>query len=118
MLRTTLICVAGSVVIAAGASAQQPGRPGDSTRGTNRQMMMEQVRAADARLDRLLAEMNRATGTKKVEAMAAVINEMVAQRKQIRAHRMQMMERMHPGEMMGEGPGSHPKPAAPHDSAH
>jgi hypothetical protein len=57
-----------------------------------REMMMQQVQAADARLEKLVSEMNRATGSKKVEAMAAVINEMVAQRKQMRAHMMHMRE--------------------------
>jgi len=45
MLRATLLYLAGSVLIAAGASAQQPGQPGDSTRGMQRQMMKQQIQA-------------------------------------------------------------------------
>jgi hypothetical protein len=36
--------------------------------------------------------MNRATGNSKVRAMAAVINELVAQRKAMQGHMRQMME--------------------------
>jgi len=92
MIRSTLLCLAGSLLVATGVAAQQPGAQGDTTRAMRREMMMQQVQAADARLDKLVSEMNRATGSKKVEAMAAVINEMVAQRRQMRAHMMQMME--------------------------
>ena len=92
-------------------SAQQPGRP-DSAMMMNHERMMQQVQAADARMDRLVGEMNRATGQKKVDAMAAVINELVAQRKQMRSHMMQIMQGMHPG--MG---GPRMAPASRNDSA-
>lgn len=82
----------------------------------NHENMMQQVQAADARMDKLVGEMNRATGQKKVEAMAAVINELVAQRKQMRSHMMQMMPRMHSEHMMGER--RTPPSAADDDSAH
>jgi uncharacterized coiled-coil protein SlyX len=95
-------------------SAQQPGHP-DSAMMMNHERMMQQVQAADARMDRLVGEMNRATGQKKVDAMAAVINELVAQRKQMRSHMMQMMQRMHSEHMMG---GPRMAPPAPADSAH
>ena len=95
-------------------SAQQPGRP-DSAMMMNHETMMQQVQAADARMDRLVGEMNRATGQKKVDAMAAVINELVAQRKQMRSHMMQIMQRMHSEHMMG---GPRMAPPTPADSAH
>ena len=92
MIRATLLCLGGSLVVATGVSAQQPGPQSDTSRAMRREMMMQRVQAADARLDKLVSEMNRASGAKKVEAMAAVINEMVAQRKQMRAHMREMME--------------------------
>ena len=110
MIRSTLLCLGGSLLVATGISAQQPGPQGDTTRAMRREMMMQRVQAADARLDKLVGEMNRATGAKKVEAMAAVINEMVAQRKQMRAHMRQMMEMMDSGGMMGGPQG--PRPGA------
>jgi uncharacterized coiled-coil protein SlyX len=84
-------------------------------------MMMQRVQAADARLDKLVTEMNRATGAKKVEAMAAVINEMVAQRKQMRAHMREMMEsngmmQGHPGKM--SGPERDSRPPGDHGQHH
>lgn len=43
--------------------------------------MRESAAAADARLSGLVSEMNAATGTDKIDAVAAVVSEMVAQRK-------------------------------------
>lgn len=43
--------------------------------------MQADMKAMDKKLDGLVATMNAATGTKKVEATAAVVNAMVAQRK-------------------------------------
>jgi hypothetical protein len=52
--------------------------------------MMEQWKQMDARLDALVDTMHRATGSAKVDAMAAVITELVSQREEM--HQM-MMER-------------------------
>jgi hypothetical protein len=62
-----------------------------------RAMMVKMMEASDARLDQLVQTMNSATGQKKVDAMAAVINELIAQRKQMRGHMRQMMGRLGPG---------------------
>jgi hypothetical protein len=98
MMRSMVFSLAFSVLLAAGASAQQPGQHQvDSTRPMQgpqmkRQMMMQKVHEADARLDRLVSQMNQSTGNKKIQAMAAVINELVAQRKQMHQRMGQMME--------------------------
>jgi hypothetical protein len=60
--------------------------------------MMEMMDSSEARLDQLVRAMNQATGQKKVQAMAAVINELVSQRKMMRAHMRLMMDH-------GEGRG-------------
>ena len=84
--------------------------------------MSGQWKQMDARLDSLIEQMNGATGTAKVDAMAAVITELVLQREQM--HRM--YEEMYPGahhrgmtqpargEMMQRGMGTTPSesPAA------
>jgi hypothetical protein len=61
-----------------------------------KQEMKDKHEAMDATLDKLVAEMNAAKGSKEVDAlekpMAAVINELVAQRK---ASRSMMMEMEH-----------------------
>jgi hypothetical protein len=104
MIRSAVFSVACSLLLAAAASAQQPGRPqADSTKGMhgpqmnrqrqmNRQMMMQKIQESDARLDRLVSQMNQSSGNKKVQAMAAVINELVAQRKQMHQRMGQMMD--------------------------
>lgn len=59
---------------------------------------MAELQAMDARLDEKVAAMNAASGDQKVAAMAAVINELVAQRKEMRDKMAHMhhhkMERM------------------------
>jgi hypothetical protein len=56
--------------------------------------MMAETKAADLRLDGLVAQMNAATGQPKVDATAAVVSEMVAQRKAMRDGMMKMQPRM------------------------
>lgn len=109
MIRIIVIWLAGSLLLTSGASAQQPGpRHGDTTRTMHGrpmtgEMTMSMMDSADARLDRLASIMNQTTGSRKVQAMAAVINEMMAQRKMMRRHARQMMTT--PNAMMGPGTG-------------
>ncbi len=67
-----------------------------------RQQMMSKCKAMDAKLDKLAAAMNTATGQKKIEAMAALLNELVQQRKVMHEMMMKMHGRhMHRGMMSG-----------------
>ena len=110
MIRILLIGLAGSFLLASGAAAQAPARHHGDTANAMRRgpmtggMMMSMMDSADARLDRLVSTMNKTTGSRKVQAMAAVINELVAQRKTMRTHAKQMMG---PDGMMGNGTGGH-----------
>ncbi|MCL4395251.1 MAG: hypothetical protein M1482_10700 [Chloroflexi bacterium] len=61
-----------------------------------RDQMMADMKAMDAKLDQKVAAMNSAAGPAKVDAMAAVINELVSQRRQ-----MQNMMSMNGAPMMG-----------------
>lgn len=86
------------------AHAQQPGMgPGPMHRGMGgpmmcpehqqmREQMQQQMRAHDAKLDELVSAMDQAEGPAKVDAIAAVVNELVAQRREMRAHREQMWQ--------------------------
>ena len=56
--------------------------------------MNGQQAAMDERLAALVTEMNKAKGSAKVDRMAAVIDEMVAQRKQMRDEMARMMPQM------------------------
>lgn len=92
---------------------QQPAKPGAAGKMTMdcqqmmqaHQKMMEQMKATDARLDTLVQQMNGATGQAKVDATAAVVSELVTQRKtmhegmdSMQAKMMQhMMEHMQAG---------------------
>lgn len=92
-----LLC---SLLAASTASAQQREQAGADTasqsipspRHGDRAMMMKMMEASEVRLDQLVQTMNGASGQKKVDAMAAVINEMVAHRKMMRGHMRQMMD--------------------------
>lgn len=74
----------------------------------DRQKMMEEAKAADARLDELVSKMNAASGQEKADATAAVVSEMVAQRKAMRSRMMGMQQEMmaHTMEHMQAGPQS------------
>jgi len=61
------------------------------------EQMMAEMKAADAKLDALVKEMN-AAGDAKINAMAAVVTELVRQQKSMHAHMGQMHE-----QMMGRG---------------
>ena len=67
--------------------------------------MMAEMKAADQRLDELVAKMNQASGQAKMDATAATVTEIVAQRKTMRDRMMQMHQQMmsHMGEHMQAG---------------
>lgn len=71
------------------------------------QKVMQDMQAMDARLDTLVQQMNSATGQAKTDATAAVVNEMVTQRKTMREsmQRMQMQAMRHMAEHMQAGGG-------------
>jgi len=58
----------------------------------DQERMMAEMQAADQRLDALVSKMNAASGADKAEATAAVVNEMVTQRRTMRDG---MMKRQH-----------------------
>jgi hypothetical protein len=80
-------------------------------------MAMMMTDSLNHRLDSLVARMNRAAGTSKVDAMAAVINELVKQRKTMmaRMHEQMMDGGMMP--MMGDSAPARPSPAGKADTA-
>ena len=59
-----------------------------------REKMMTGMKAADQRLDELVAKMNSASGMEKMTATAAVVTEMVTQRRTMREGMMKMQEGM------------------------
>ena len=59
-----------------------------------REKMMTAMKAADQRLDALVATMNAASGMDKTAATAAVVSEMVTQRRTMRDGMMKMQENM------------------------
>lgn len=73
-----------------------------------REEMMTAMKAADQRLDDLVAKMNTAAGMEKVAATASVVTEMVTQRRTIRDGMIKMRDGMmsHMMEHMQAGTGS------------
>ena len=67
--------------------------------------MMAEMKTADQRLDELVAKMNQASGQAKVDATAATVTEIVAQRKMMRDRMMHMHHQMmgHMGDHMQSG---------------
>lgn len=71
------------------AQPREP-HPTETMKGNNQAMMM--MDSLNRRFDSLVDRMNRTMGNQKVTAMAAVINELVAQRKAMQTRMHQMME--------------------------
>jgi hypothetical protein len=108
------VAVAVLTILAGGSSSaqtssntQQPAPPpasqddaaamrGRMMRGmmAERQNMMAEATAMDQKLDELVARMNTAEGPAKVDAIAAVVNELVARRTEMRDRMMTMQDRM------------------------
>ena len=88
-------------MVAGGAFAQN----GKMSEGKGQMMgkMMGDMKAKDASLDQKVAAMNAATGAAKIEAMAAVINELVSQRKQMMAKMSSMEEQASKGTQKPDG---------------
>jgi hypothetical protein len=100
----------------AAQKVEMSGKPGmmdekkmDESMMAQHKEMMAKMEAMDSRLDDLVTKMNAAKGSRKADAVAAVVNELVAQRKQMREHMMamqpqmmkHMMEHMHAGMKKG-----------------
>ena len=64
------------------------------------EQMMADMKAADGRLDALVKDMNAATGDAKVNAVAAVVTELVRQQKSMHDRMGQMHQQMMMGGMM------------------
>jgi hypothetical protein len=87
---------------------------GVATGGQNmpdQKAMMARMAAADQKLDRLIEQMNAAKGEQKVDAIAAVVTELAAQRRQMCEEMMRMQTQMQSG--MGEQMKSHMPAMAP-----
>jgi len=84
-------CLLAGVAVAQGPGPGPGGAKMDPDRQKQmRQDMMKKMEADDAKLEELVAAMNAAQGQAKVDAIAAVLNEMVSQRRAMRAHRDEM----------------------------
>jgi ATP phosphoribosyltransferase len=125
--KLSVILLAAAVLVAAGASqAQQATTPqqhptADKAKPQTHDMMakckaamagqekmMADMKAADQRLDGLVAKMTSASGPAKVDATAAVVSELVVQRKAMRESMMKMHHDTmgHMAEHMQAGPES------------
>jgi hypothetical protein len=58
------------------------------------EQMMAEMKAGDAKLDALMKDMNAATGAGRVDAMAAVVSELVRQHKAMHARMGEMDQQM------------------------
>lgn len=88
----TIIATTGSALalFATALLAQDPGTTPDAVQRHREMMplhakMMEEQKAQDAEIDRLVAEMKSASGEKRVDAIVAVVVKLVEQRKAMHA---------------------------------
>ncbi|HKE88597.1 MAG TPA: hypothetical protein VKB50_32790 [Vicinamibacterales bacterium] len=112
LLALTIVSVAtreGLVALSAQTQHDHPaaGRGASTAQGMPGRMMtheemMAEMKAADAKLDALVASMNSATGEDRIAAVTAVVNELVRQHKGMHA-RMGEMQQMMGGHAMSKG---------------
>ena len=69
-------------------------QPRDTPMAEMRQKMMQKMHASDAQLDRLVADMNAATGDAKIAAMAELLTRMIQQQKTTRTDMQESMKTM------------------------
>lgn len=81
MIRTVLLLVAALALGPNLVRAEGPGHRPAPRMAARCQQMMTDMKAMDGRLDEKLAAVNAAQGQAKVDAMAALLTELVAQRK-------------------------------------
>jgi ABC-type glycerol-3-phosphate transport system substrate-binding protein len=92
--------------VAAQAPPAQSSQPRGQTPSNMQDMMkmheqmMAEMKAADGRLDALVKDMNAATGDAKVNAVAAVVTELVRQQRSMHDRMGQMHQQMMMGGMM------------------
>ena len=128
---TAMMAGCAAVVISAvpGLAAQTPQAPQHATTDqvkppsgmeakcqammAERDKMMTDMKAADQRLDGLVATMNTASGTEKMAATATVVTEMVTQRRTMRDGMMKMHEDMMGHMMEHMQAGKEPMAACP-----
>lgn len=123
---TVMVAGCAAVVMSAvpGLAAQAPQQPQpaasdgakppsgmaakDKAMMAEREKMMADMKAADQRLNGLVAKMNTASGMEKMAATATVVTEMVAQRRTMQEGMMKMEQGMmgHMMEHMQAGAGS------------
>ncbi len=118
MIREAIVTFLAAVAVPVMVAAQAPATAGHehehataqgqaATQGRSDEMaqmhqkMMAEMAAMDQKLDALVQQMNTAQGPAKVDAMAAVISEMVRQREQMEQHMSSMMGMMGQRGMMG-----------------
>lgn len=120
MLAACAVVVMSAVPQLAAQTPQQPHHAADTTKPptdmvskdqammAEREKMMTAMKAADQRLDDLVATMNAASGMEKMAATAAVVTDIVTERRMMRDGMMKMQEGMmsHMMEHMQAGPAS------------
>jgi hypothetical protein len=84
--------LAALVILAPAAAAQQPRSPAPPSHAPDDRTPMMAMDSLNDRLDSLVGRMNQTSGNQKVQAMAAVINELVSQRKAMQERMHHMME--------------------------
>ncbi len=99
-----------AVLLAVGVAAQEHQHGGSAAQpqnGQQHQGSTPDLQALDTRLDEKVAAMNAASGEARVDAMAALIDELMSQRKQMREMiaPMQPNTNSHAGAHMGPMPG-------------
>jgi len=116
-MKTLILTITSALIVSGivGRAQSQVPTPDPHAMMANHQQMMAARQDADKKLDDLVAEMNAARGTDRLDKVIAAVNELAAAHK----HMGEMMS-MHHGMMQGaaNAPATGSKPAEDHSSHH
>jgi len=91
-MKTLLLVLAGTLAIAGGSARMQEPPPGTHDHGQQTMRMMD-MSERDKKLDELVARLNAAWGNDRIDALVAVVNELVAERKAMQDRMKGMMQK-------------------------
>jgi len=113
-MKTSILAVISALAIAGGAAAaaQAPRKMAETSMMTGHAKMMADMHEGDRTLDELVKQLNATHGEERVDRLVAVVNVLVAERRQMRE-----MMAMH-GDMMRHTAADAPAPEDDHSAHH
>jgi hypothetical protein len=103
-----ILSIAAAAALCSAQPVQSPAPAACQQLMQEHQQFMQKIQERDEDLQNNLQQMNAATGQKKIDAMAALLNDLVSQRLQMHLHMQTMRDQMAAGGCRGMMGGMRP----------